>query len=61
MDGNEMARRALLAVKAKLQGGEHGATRGAALGVPAHVDWIVLESMDPKNLAGMFHGWSQWV
>lgn len=57
--GNEMARRALLAVSGKLHG-KHGA-EAAALGVPAHVNWILREAMDMGNLARLYQGWSQWL
>lgn len=57
-DGNDMAQRALLAVRAKLHG-EHGAA--ASLGVSAHVGWLIREAVDPTNLAKMFSGWSAWL
>jgi len=57
-DGNEMARRALLAVKGKLHG-THEST--AALGVPAHVGWVIHEAVDVANLARMYFGWSPWL
>jgi len=57
-DGNEMARRALLAVKAKLHGAHESDT---ALGVPAHVGWVLHEATDISNLARMYFGWSPWL
>eukprot|EP00931_Biecheleriopsis_adriatica_P101418 TRINITY_DN7655_c3_g1_i1.p1 TRINITY_DN7655_c3_g1~~TRINITY_DN7655_c3_g1_i1.p1 ORF type:complete len:3029 (+),score=615.62 TRINITY_DN7655_c3_g1_i1:50-9136(+) len=56
-DGNEMATRALLAVKNKLLG-ESGT---AALGVPAHVGRLIHEAMDTANLCRMWYGWSPWL
>merc|ERR1711988_959378 len=57
-DGNEMAKRALLAVKGKLHG-THGMS--ASLAVPAHVGWVIREAVDPANLAKMYFGWSPWL
>jgi len=57
-EGNEMARRALLAVKGKLHG-EHDGVQ--SLGVSAQVGWLLHEAMDPANLAHMYFGWSPWL
>jgi len=57
-DGNEMAKRAVLAVKGKLCGAHGTAT---ALNVSAHVGCIIHEAIDINNLSKMFYGWSPWL
>nr|QDO16449.1 serine-protein kinase ATM [Crypthecodinium cohnii]USW07780.1 Serine-protein kinase ATM [Crypthecodinium cohnii] len=57
-DGNEKAKRAVLAVKGKLCGAHGTAT---ALNVSAHVGCIIHEAIDINNLSKMFYGWSPWL
>eukprot|EP00929_Paragymnodinium_shiwhaense_P067440 TRINITY_DN33949_c0_g1_i1.p1 TRINITY_DN33949_c0_g1~~TRINITY_DN33949_c0_g1_i1.p1 ORF type:complete len:648 (+),score=188.25 TRINITY_DN33949_c0_g1_i1:496-2439(+) len=59
VDGNAMAKKALLKVKGKLRG-EH-TEESTALSVPAHVSLIIRESMDPANLSKLFVGWAAFV
>lgn len=56
--GNEMARRALLALKGKLHGERESS---AALGVSAHVGWLIHEAVETANLSRMYFGWSPWL
>ncbi|CAJ1371480.1 unnamed protein product [Effrenium voratum] len=55
-EGNEMAKRAVVEVKAKL-----GEGTDDVLGVPAHVGRLIHEAIDPANLSRMFAGWQGWV
>lgn len=58
VQGNEMAKRALVNVKAKLLGEAQGF---ASLSVPAHVGRVIHEAADTNNLCKMFYGWSPWL
>ncbi len=55
--GNTDAERALLRLKAKLQGYEHG----QALSVEGQVKQLIAEAQDPNRLAEMFPGWAPWL
>jgi ataxia telangiectasia mutated family protein len=55
--GNKDAERALLRLKAKLQGYEYG----QALSVEGQVKQLVAEAQDPTRLAEMFPGWAPWL
>ncbi|CAE7532528.1 ATM [Symbiodinium sp. CCMP2592] len=59
VQGNEMAKRALVNVKAKLLGEAQGFA--TSLGVPAHVGRVIHEATDTNNLCKMFYGWSPWL
>lgn len=54
-DGNDFARRAVVAVKDKLLGGS------GHLGVSAHVQQLIYDASDLSQLCKMFNGWQQWV
>lgn len=55
--GNKDAERALLRLKAKLQGYEYG----QALSVEGQVKQLIAEAQDPTRLAEMFAGWAPWM
>ncbi|KAL6075751.1 non-specific serine/threonine protein kinase [Balamuthia mandrillaris] len=55
--GNKEAERALLRLKAKLQGYEYG----EALSVEGQVKQLIAEARDPNRLCEMFPGWAPWL
>lgn len=55
--GNTDAERALLRLKQKLQGYEHG----ESLSVEGQINQLILEAQDPERLCKMFPGWAAWV
>lgn len=55
--GNAPAARALLRLKAKIQGVEYG----QALSVEGQVNQLINEAQDPERLCKMYKGWAPWV
>lgn len=55
---NALAERALLRVKAKLQGMEQG---GVVSKVEGQVSGLIQQARDPVNLSRLFHGWQPHV
>eukprot|EP01094_Clydonella_sp_ATCC50884_P029519 TRINITY_DN9264_c0_g1_i1.p1 TRINITY_DN9264_c0_g1~~TRINITY_DN9264_c0_g1_i1.p1 ORF type:complete len:1132 (+),score=301.06 TRINITY_DN9264_c0_g1_i1:190-3396(+) len=55
--GNTTAARALIRIKAKLQ----GVDSGHLLSVSGQVNALINEARDDSKLANMFRGWSAWV
>ena len=56
-DTNRDATRALLRLKQKLNGIEHG----PALSVEGQVNQLINEARDPQRLSQMYHGWAAWL
>ena len=52
-----MANRALMVLKAKLDGREGG----TPMSVEGHVNKLIQEATDPENLCSIFAGWQPWV
>jgi len=55
--GNRMANRALMVLKAKLDGREEG----TPMSVEGQVNKLIQEATDPENLCSIFAGWQPWV
>ncbi|ELU13193.1 hypothetical protein CAPTEDRAFT_149364 [Capitella teleta] len=56
-NGNIVAERALMRLRQKLQGREHG----AQLSHQGQVNLLIQEAMDPRNLSRLFEGWQPYL